>query len=100
MDSGLINALANGGVAGVVLIVVIGGWLVPRPFFAKLEEENRLLREALDLERERAGDAAATASTTNQLIAALADLAADRRGVPSPPVTERRGIAGEWGDLI
>lgn len=84
MDPGLVDALVKNGLGGIVVMVIIGGWLVPSRFYRRLEEENRLLREALDLERERSAEAAATASTTNRLIEALTDLAAEKRGLPSP----------------
>lgn len=79
MDSALVTLLANAGTAGVIIIVIIAGWLVPKWAYAKLEAENRLLRKALDLERERAGEAASTHGVTNQLIGALVDLAGEHR---------------------
>lgn len=102
MDPGLITWLANAGIAGIIIVVIIAGWLIPRPFYSKLEEENRLLREALDLERQRAGEAASQMGVTNQLIGALTALAAERRGSPAAPRPAPRAAEGAdltWGDL-
>lgn len=79
MDSALITVLANAGVAGVVVILMILGWLVPKPTVARLEAENTALRTSRDTERQRADEAVQAGRVTTQLIAALADLAAARR---------------------
>ena len=101
LDSGLVTALVNFGAAGVVVILIILGLLVPKPFYARLEEENRLLREALQLERQRSNDAAATAGVTNQLIHALTDMAADKHhGGISGDGSHKQHAAGlTWDDL-
>ena len=98
MDSALITVLTNAGVAGVVVILLILGWLVPKWAYSRLEEENRHLREALEAERQRAGEAAASAGVTNQLIGALVDLAAERKAVRAPAMeAEKPGLT--WKDL-
>lgn len=79
MDSALIAVLTNGGVAGVVVILMILGWLVPKWVYANLEKENKHLREALDLERQRNKEAVSQVGVTNQLISALVSLAEKRQ---------------------
>lgn len=79
MDTTLVAALTNFGALGTVMVLIVLGWLVPKPYFTKLEEENRLLREALNLERQRGTDAEQAGRVTGQLIHALQDLAAERR---------------------
>lgn len=93
MDSELITLLSNAGTAGIVVILLILGLLVPKWAYSKLEEENKLLREALHLERQRNGEVSSQAGVTNQLIGALVDLA----GEHSKP----RGGASDlsWKDL-
>src|SRR5215469_15462418 len=79
MDSALLLVLTNAGVAGVVIILMIGGWLVPRWIYKNLEKENKHLREALDLERQSRKEALNQGvTTTNQLIGALVNLAEKR----------------------
>ena len=93
MDSSLAIILANAGVAGVVVILMITGWLVPKPFYAKLEQENRDLKEALKLEKQRGTDADQAGRVTNQLIGALQNLAEEKgRG-------RREGPGLTWEDL-
>ena len=98
MDSTLVTVLINAGVAGVVVILLIAGWLVPKWAYSKLEQENKSLREALQLERQRAGEAASTHAVTNQLIGALVDLAAERKGV-TPPEGTGHPPGLTWKDL-
>jgi len=78
MDSAIITVLLNAGVAGVVILLLMFGWLVPKWAYSRLEDENKDLREALRLERQRNGEIASTAGVTNQLIGALVDLAESR----------------------
>lgn len=101
MDSAFITVLTNAGVAGVVILLLVFGWLVPKLAYARLLEENRLLREALDTERQRAGEAVSSAGVTNQLIGAIVDLAVERRlPEPGPQEEDRRGKPGlAWKDL-
>lgn len=73
------TVLINAGVAGIVILLLIFGWLVPKWAYSRLEDENRDLREALRLERQRNGEIASTAGVTNQLIGALVDLAESRK---------------------
>lgn len=91
MDSAIVTVLINAGVAGIVVILLIFGWLVPKWAYSKLEEENKLLREALALERQRGGEAAGQMGVTNQLIGALVELAEARK--------PDRGKDLTWKDL-
>lgn len=79
MDTTLITFLSNAGTAGIVVVLLAIGVLVPRWAYKKLEEENRLLREALDTERLRANDVTKSAGVTNQLIEAIVNLAVEQR---------------------
>ena len=104
VDSALVTVLINAGVAGVVVILLILGWLVPKWAYARLLEENKSLREALQLERRRNEEIAGTAGVTNQLIGALVDLAGERKGIHPPaaqPGTTGHGEGPEltWKDL-
>jgi hypothetical protein len=79
VDSALVSTLVNLGAGFIVVILVIFGYLVPKPEFRRLLEENEKLREALDLERQRSNEIAQAGAVANQLIAALTSLASDRR---------------------
>lgn len=94
MDSALITVLTNAGTAGTVVLLMIFGWIVPKWAYQKLEDENKSLHKALDLERQRSGDATSQAATTNQLIGALVDLAAERKGVQ-----RRESLDLSWKDV-
>lgn len=102
MDSALIALLANGGVAGVVLVLVLTGQLVPGWLYRRVENEADLLREGRDIDRQRASEASSTAGVTNQLIGALTNLATERRNpareTPSP-ATDRSPGDISWTDL-
>ena len=101
MDTAFITVLTNGGVAGVVVLLIIFGWLVPKWAYSKLEEENQHLREALQTERQRAGEVTSQAGVTNQLIGALVDLASERKAARASTAEaaegEKPGLT--WKDL-
>jgi hypothetical protein len=79
VDSALVGTLVNLGAGFVVVILVILGYLVPRPEFRRLLEENEKLREALEMERQRSNEIAQAGAVANQLISALTSLASERR---------------------
>ncbi len=79
MDSAVLTVLLNAGTAGVVVFLLIFGLLVPKWIYSRLEEENKALREALQLERQRSSEAVSQAGVTNQLISALVEIADARR---------------------
>jgi len=67
----VISVVAGSGVAGAVLILVVLGWLVPRPQVGDLKEQVRELKAAVAAERSRADAAVEAAQTTNLLLAGL-----------------------------
>lgn len=86
MDSSLVTILVNLGTGGVVVVLMILGYLVPKPTVTRLtedgahkDEEIAKLTEALALERQRSNDATQAAMVTNQLIGALTALATEHR---------------------
>jgi len=86
MDSSLVSVLVNLGTGGVVVVLMILGFLVPKPTHTKAledsahkDEEIAKLQEALALERQRSNDATQAATVTNQLIGALTSLATEHR---------------------
>ena len=93
-------SLITGGAGALVVLVIwisllLSGQLHTNTEFDKLNEENVSLREengqlraALDAERRSASDVARAGSVTNQLITALAELAAERKSAPSITVKE------------
>lgn len=90
MDSSLIAGIVNLGFGGAIVVLMILGYLVPRPSVTRLLRENEELKRALDMERQRSDDAHRAASVTSQIVGALyayADGRAPGAGViqrPSP----------------
>ena len=88
MDTSLITIVSNLGWGGAILILLILGYLVPKPTHTRALEDSahkdaviEKLTEALALERQRSNDATQTAAVTNQLISALTTLAAANRAL-------------------
>lgn len=86
MDTALFTAITNLGWGGVILALVLTGWLVARPTYRRaLQEIARKdkvidsLQEALALERQRSNDVTQAGTVTNQLISGLLQLATERR---------------------
>lgn len=75
MDSAFLTVLINAGVAGVIVILMMTGYLVPKWVYKKLEKENKALREAYELQRQRSIETTNQGVVTNQLIQALVDVA-------------------------
>jgi hypothetical protein len=71
--------LMNFGALGVVLVLILSGILVPGFFYRKLERENEVYRDALSVERQRNSDLQQFAATGQKAIAALAQVAEERR---------------------
>lgn len=66
MDTALIGILEKlGAGAGIIVVLVVLGLLVPRYVVTDLKQENRDLKAALKTERER-GDAAVAAMQANR----------------------------------
>ena len=102
MDSSLISILVNGVSGGVVIILIILGYLVPKPAYTRaLDESTRKdeviekLQEALALERQRSNDATQAGAVTNQLIGALTTLATEHRAAEKHEHAEAAGKAGD-----
>ena len=86
MDTSLITIVSNLGWGGVILILIVFGYLVPKPAHTRVlkdgEHKDQVigkLQEALDLERQRSNDATQTATVTNQLVGALTTMATANR---------------------
>lgn len=86
MDSALIGVLANLGTGGVVIVLIVLGYLIPKPAHSKAIEDSvrkdeiiERLTEALALERQRSNDATQAGAVTIQLIGALTTLATEHR---------------------
>lgn len=84
MDSSLAAFLANAGVAGVVIILIIAGFLIPKPTHRRVLKDNARkdaeiakLREALALERQRSNDTTQAGEVTIQLVRGLVKLASE-----------------------
>ena len=82
MDSSLISILVNLGTGGVVVVLMILGFLIPKPSYTRVLEESAKkdevitkLEDALALERQRSNDATQAGAVTNQLIGGLVKLA-------------------------
>ena len=71
MDSALISVFVNTGVAGVVAVLFILGFVFPKSVATDLKTEITELKEALEYERDRANTAVAAASATRDLLAAI-----------------------------
>lgn len=95
-DSGIVNfLLGSGGTAGLTLILILTGLLVPVTFYkrvldqnAKLQEANDVLRRALDEERAQKSRLLDSNGLTNQLVSALIHQTTGRAPVapdPEPP---------------
>lgn len=78
MDISLVGLLTNFGLGGLVIMLIITGFLVPKPTHEKLEKENERLIAALEIERNRNTELAGTTGTTARLIGALTDIAIER----------------------
>lgn len=79
VDSSLVNVILGTGVVGVILILMIFGFLVPKSTVDELKEDNKNLKIALEKERLRSDVAVQTGIASTQLIAALREIAEDRR---------------------
>ena len=100
MDSSLVSVLVNLGTGGVVVVLMILGFLIPKPTHTKAledsahkDEEIAKLQEALALERQRSNDATQAATVTNQLIGALTTLATEHRAAEKHEHAEAEGKA-------
>lgn len=88
MDSSLVTALlGSGGAAGVALVLILLGVLVPSTYHKRVIEENEKLAQANDVLaaanaqlREANSNLTSSGQLTNQVVTALLDIAAQNRG--------------------
>jgi hypothetical protein len=86
MDSDLVSYLADAGTAGVVVVLMITGWLVPKWEYqravkesARKDREIEKLQEALSLERQRSDAGTHAGEVTLQLVKGIVRLADQAR---------------------
>ncbi len=91
MDSAIVSVLVNAGFGGGVVLLRLFGWLVPKWVYSRLLEENRLLQEALEFERQRNSENSSQMGIANQLLSAVVDLAEARK------VPREKGLT--WKDV-
>ena len=97
MTSYLPYITGSGGalvVLAVWVTLLLGGQLHTEKEFSKVEEacdalktENDALRDALDIERRASSDVARAGAVTNQLIAALTGIAAQKNRAAHPDIS-------------
>lgn len=101
IDSSITTALLTYGPLGIFSILLLIGWIVPKPMVTslvdKLETENEALRTALKLEREHGNAGVLAAQTTNELLAALKDAIENNRPPPSSLKSKRHDLT--WDDI-
>lgn len=69
----LFAALSNFGALGVIVMLMILGYLVPKTTVDRLDTENKLLKDSLDIERKRSDELSKVGDVTGQLLKALTD---------------------------
>lgn len=89
--------LGSGGAAGLTLILIMAGQLVPRTYHKRILAENTRLQQANDIltaANSQLRDANASLSSsgqlTNQVVTALAQIASQERGSPKTRAAARR----------
>lgn len=112
MDTSLISILTNLGTGGIVVVLIILGYLIPKPTHSRAiedsahkDEEIARLQDALALERQRSNDANQAATVTNQLIGALTSMATEHRAAEkhehkeAADKADARALPGKKRDL-
>lgn len=101
MDSAFSSALLTYGPLGLFCVLLLTGWIIPKPMVnnlvQKLETENEALRAALKLEREHGTAGILAAQTTNELLASLRDAIEKNRPPPSSQKPKRHDLT--WDDI-
>jgi hypothetical protein len=92
MTDTVAGVLLTYGPLGIFAGMMALGYIVPRPFYTRLERENDALRKALEAERARGDASTAAAATTNQVIGALKQVVDEIRDQPP-------GRSPGWRDL-
>jgi hypothetical protein len=105
VDSSLVAIIVNLGFGGIIIVLIILGFLVPKPAHTKVLEDLARkdeiidkLTEALSLERQRADDASKAGEVTNQLISGLVTLATEHRAAEKHEHKDAADKAGEHYD--
>ena len=80
MDTAILTALIDSGVAGVVIVLLISRVFVLGPEFRKVEKENESLRISSRNDQESARLAVAQLAMANQIIGELRQIARYRAG--------------------
>lgn len=103
MNISVVEWLANFGVAGIVVLLLTMGVLVPGFIYKDLQRANEKLADALAVERQRNADMQQLASTGVHALEAMREVAEERRqqGLQRGAEVEalRRPIA-EAGDAM
>lgn len=71
MPTDVASLLLTYGPLGVITGLLLMGYVVPKPFYTRLEKENDKLRQALDAERQRGDAGTQAAAASNQMLGAL-----------------------------
>lgn len=79
--------LLNFGVAGLVIVLILTGVIVPGFLYKELQRTNEKLADALELERQRNTDLQQLAATGVRALDALREVAQERRGEREREVT-------------
>lgn len=87
-DSTLVTVLTSTGVAGVMLVLFLLGYIYPKPVVDDLRAERNYERQRADAERDRADTAVAAAQASRDVLSAL------QAGVAlgHPPELRGRGV--------
>jgi Tfp pilus assembly protein PilN len=75
----VVEWLLNFGVAGVVLVLLVTGVVVPGFVYKELQRDNDKLADALAVERQRNADLQQMAATGAKALDALAEVAQEQR---------------------
>ena len=73
------SLLLTYGPLGAFAVLLLTGYVVPRPFYTRLEKENAALQQALEAERQRGDAGTQAAATTNLMITAFKQVVEDMR---------------------
>lgn len=70
-ETALVSVLTGSGVAGVVVVLFVIGWIYPRSVVEDLRAERNELTRRIEAERDRSDAAVAAAQTTRDVLQAL-----------------------------
>jgi hypothetical protein len=95
--------LENAGVAGIIVILFITGWIVPKSHLDEKEKECERWRKMAEDERKRADIYQQTAMTNTEVLKALQSVAVVNRrmvwddSIPPPPYSHPAELSGGEG---